>query len=264
MTPTAPDIGLWQLGLGIIFILVAGATSLAHGLKLGRDLAVGTLRTFGQLFLMGYVLVYVFKLQNLWLTLGMFVVMVAFAAHIILGRLKHQPVSLAWPLFFSMLASYLVVSLLVTSIIVDAVPWWRPEIFIPLSGMVVGNSMTALAVSLERLFSDLREKRSEIEAMLCLGADGGEASQNVTRRAMSAGMIPSINSMMGVGLVFIPGMMTGQILAGQDPQQAVRYQIVVMLMLVGSTAISALIMVRLAVRRVFGKALNLTTLNSTN
>jgi len=262
MTPTAPDIGLWQLGLGLIFILIAGFASLAHGLKLGRDLAVGTLRTFAQLFLMGYVLVYVFSLQNMWLTLGMFTVMVAFAARIILARLKKEPVSLAWPLFLSMLASYSMVSLLVTAVIVEAVPWWRPEIFIPLSGMVVGNSMTALAVSLERLFSDLRGQRSEIEAMLCLGADSAEASRSVTRRAMSAGMIPSINSMMGVGLVFIPGMMTGQILAGQDPQQAVRYQIVVMLMLVGSTAVSALIMVRLAVRRVFGKAWNLSALDS--
>ncbi len=262
MNPSAPEIAVWQLALGLVFIVVAGGASLAHGLKLGRDLAVGTVRTFGQLFLMGYVLVYVFRLQNLWLTLGMFVVMVAFAAHIILGRLKHRPVSLAWPLFFSMLASYLAVSCLVTSVIVEAAPWWRPEIFIPLAGMVVGNSMTALDISLERLFSDLREKRSEIEAMLCLGADAVEAGRDVTRRAMRAGMIPSINSMMGVGLVFIPGMMTGQILAGQDPQQAVRYQIVVMLMLVGSTALSALIMVRLAMRRVFGKAWNLTALNS--
>jgi putative ABC transport system permease protein len=98
----------------------------------------------------------------------------------------------------------------------------------------------------------LRERRSEVEMKLCLGADYKEASQDIVRSAMRSGMIPSINSLMGVGVVFIPGMMTGQILAGADPLVAIRYQIVVMVMLVGATAIGSLIVVLLVRKMCFG------------
>ncbi len=117
--------------------------------------------------------------------------------------------------------------------------------------MVIGNSMNAIAISIDRLFSDLLRRRGEVELLLCLGATGGEASADMFRDAVKAGMIPSINSMMGVGLVFIPGMMTGQILAGSDPLVAVKYQIMVMLMLVGSTAIGSVLVVSLVRRRCF-------------
>jgi putative ABC transport system permease protein len=137
-------------------------------------------------------------------------------------------------------------------VIVGAKPWWKPQYFIPLAGMIVGNSMNAIAISLDRLFGELRGRRQEVEMMLCLGADYKEASQDMVINAMRAGMIPSINSMMAAGVVFIPGMMTGQILAGADPLIAIRYQIVVMVMLVGSTAIGSLVVVLLVRRLCFG------------
>jgi putative ABC transport system permease protein len=119
--------------------------------------------------------------------------------------------------------------------------------------MIIGNSMNALAISLERLFSDLRVKKDAVEMMLTLGADFREASQDIMRDAIRAGMIPSINSLMGVGLVFLPGMMTGQILAGADPLTAIRYQIVVMLMLVASNCLGSIVVVLLTRKRCFGK-----------
>lgn len=118
--------------------------------------------------------------------------------------------------------------------------------------MVIGNSMSALAISLERLFSQMRQERDLIEMKLSLGADYREASNEIFRTAVKAGMIPSINAMMGVGLVFLPGMMSGQILAGADPLLAIRYQIVVMFMLVGSTAISSIVVMLVIRRRCFG------------
>jgi putative ABC transport system permease protein len=139
-------------------------------------------------------------------------------------------------------------------VVVGAKPWWKPQYFIPLAGMLIGNSMNAVAISLDRLLGDLRKKRQEIEMMLCLGADYKEASKDVVKQAMRAGMIPSINSMMAAGVVFIPGMMTGQILAGADPALAIRYQIVVMVMLVGSTAIMSLLAVRLVCKLCFSAA----------
>jgi len=152
-----------------------------------------------------------------------------------------------------MLVSYFAVSIMVTGVIVEARPWWQPQYFIPLSGMVVGNSMSALSIALERLFSDLRKKRDQVEMKLCLGADCREASADIVSDALRAGMMPSINSMMGVGLVFIPGMMTGQILAGADPLTAIRYQIVVMLMLVASAGMSTMIVVLLVRKKCFGR-----------
>jgi putative ABC transport system permease protein len=151
-----------------------------------------------------------------------------------------------------MVISYVIVSYLVTAVLINVEPWWKPQYFIPLGGMVIGNSMNAIAIALERLLGELRGRRLEVEMMLCLGADYKEASQDMFRNAMRAGMIPSINSMMGVGIVFIPGMMTGQILAGADPLQAIRYQIIVMVMLVGSTAIGSLVVVYLVRKLCFG------------
>jgi putative ABC transport system permease protein len=247
------QIGPWQLALTLVFVLVVGVASVVHRLGLGRDLLVGTVRTFAQLFLMGYVLKAVFGLSLQWLTLLVFLVMVTASAQIIHGRVKEREVSYLPALFVSMLISYFAVSVVVTGVIVGARPWWRPQYFIPLSGMVVGNSMNALAIALERLFSDLRKKRELVEMRLCLGADYREASADIARDALRAGMIPSINAMMGVGLVFLPGMMTGQILAGADPLVAIRYQIMVMLMLVAATGMATMVVVLLARKRCFGR-----------
>jgi len=189
-----------------------------------------------------------------WLVLLLFAGMIFFAARIVAGRVKGKGVPVFWPVFLSMLLSYMVVSFLVTGVVVQAQPWWDARYFLPLGGMVVGNSMNAMALSLERLFGEMTNRRDQVELLLSLGADPREATTAINADAIRAGMIPSINSMMGVGLVFIPGMMTGQILAGADPLLAIKYQIVVMLMLVGSTTLGSVVAVSLARRRLFTPA----------
>ncbi len=252
MTPEIISVSIGQLAIGLVFILAAGITSLYHALKLERDLMVGTIRTFVQLLLLGYILKFIFNIDNAALVLAVFCFMIFFAAWEIRNRIKEKQVAFFWPLFASMVISYVIVSYLVTAVLINVEPWWKPQYFIPLGGMVIGNSMNAIAIALERLLGELRGRRLEVEMMLCLGADYKEASQDMFRNAMRAGMIPSINSMMGVGIVFIPGMMTGQILAGADPLQAIRYQIIVMVMLVGSTAIGSLVVVYLVRKLCFG------------
>ncbi|MBF0586241.1 iron export ABC transporter permease subunit FetB [Prosthecochloris sp. N3] len=247
------DISLWQLLLGLVFILVAQVTSVVYHLGLNRDISIGTLRTFAQLFLMGYVLSFIFGSDNVWLTLGVFGVMVVSASFIIKGRVREKSVPYILPTVLTMFASYFATAVFVSGVIVGVEPWWEPRYFLPLGGMVIGNSMSALAIAIERLFSELRQQKNMVETRLCLGANYREASQDIFRNAISAGMIPSINAMMGVGLVFIPGMMAGQVLAGADPLQAVRYQIVIMLMLVGSTALTSFVTIRIVRRRCFGK-----------
>lgn len=248
------EIGPFQLALCLGFVTLAGATSVYHKLGLGRDLFVGTVRTFAQLFLMGYVLKLIFDAHYSWLVILMYSAMVAAAAHIIRGRVKERSIPFVKPMYVTMLLTYTLVTMLVTGVIVGAEPWWKPQYFIPMGGMIIGNSMTAIAIALDRLFSDLKTRRAEVEMRLALGADYREASQDILREAVKAGMIPSINSLMGVGLVSIPGMMTGQILSGTDPLIAIRYQIVVMLMIVAATSIGALLVTGLVRRKCFSSA----------
>jgi putative ABC transport system permease protein len=249
----ALDIGLLPLSLVLVFVLLAGAASLKMRLGLERDLLWGTLRTVSQLVLLGFVLTWIFQVRDWYIVLAMYTVMIFFAARIIRGRVRSGSVRLFFPVFFSMLLSYMLVSVFVVTLIVDAEPWYRPDYFLPLGGMIIGNSMNAIAISLDRLFTDLSRRRQEIELRLICGATARQASADIVRDAVRAGMIPSINAMMGVGLVFIPGMMTGQILAGSDPFVAVKYQIMVMLMLVGSTALGSLLVVSLLRSRSFNR-----------
>jgi putative ABC transport system permease protein len=138
----------------------------------------------------------------------------------------------------------------VTQVMLRVHPWYAPRYLIPLFGMIVGNAMTAAALAAERLASEMESRRGEVEAYLALGATPARAAAEPARRALTAALIPSVNGLMVVGLVQLPGMMTGQILAGQSPLLAVRYQIVVVFMLAGATAMTAT-MVVLWYRRTF-------------
>jgi len=111
--------------------------------------------------------------------------------------------------------------------------------------------MNGIAISLDRLYGEARSRSAEIEAMLTFGATPWEAARSSVREAVRAGMIPTINSLMVVGLVSLPGMMTGQILGGADPREAVRYQIVVMLMIATAVAIGCLMLVGFSYRKLF-------------
>lgn len=246
-------IGPGQLSLTLIFVAVAGGVSLAYNLGLAKNLAIGTVRTFVQLFIMGYALKFIFALEMGLPVVAVFAGMVAAAAHIVRGRVAERDVAFGLPVFGTMVASYMLVATMVTGVIVGADPWWEPQYFLPIGGMVAGNSMNALAISLERLFSSLRARREEIEMKLSLGADYREASNEIMREAIRAGMIPSINALMGVGLVSIPGMMTGQIIAGADPAMACRYQIVVMLMIAAATSLSSFVVISVVRKMCFGE-----------
>jgi len=137
----------------------------------------------------------------------------------------------------------------VIAVVVRVHPWYEPQYVIPIAGMILGNAMTSAALAGDRLQSDLRVRTDEIEAMLALGFSGPEAVQPMVRSAVRAAMIPTVSGMMTVGLVQLPGMMTGQILAGASPLVAIQYQIVVVFMLAVATSLASLLFVRLAVRR---------------
>ncbi len=240
-----------QLLICVIFVLISGISSIILSLGLEKDIAVGTIRTFVQLFIMGFVLKYIFEIDKAYLILLIFVGMIFFAAITIRGRIKEKEVSFFLPTFVSMLISFMLVTVVVTSVVIQVKPWYEPQYFIPLGGMIVGNSMNAIAISLDRMFSDVRTGREKIELFLSLGATYQEATADILKNSIRAGMIPTINAMMAVGIVFLPGMMTGQIMAGTDPVLSIKYQIIVMLMLSGSTAIGSIIVTYFVRKRCF-------------
>ncbi len=249
--PIAP----WQLGMALGFMLLAQGVSSILKLGLTKDMAVGSVRCIAQLLLMGYALTFLFNLDSMWVMVAVFVGMIIVAAHTVRGRVQEKRIPVFQPIVWSMLLSYLGVTMVVTGLVVRADPWWTPQYFIPLGGMVIGNSMSTVAIAVDRFLSDMKTKRDLVEMRLLHGADAREATQDIMRDAVKAGMIPPINSLMAVGLVSLPGMMSGQILSGVDPLLAVRYQMIIMLMLVASAAITTMVSILWVQRRVFGPGL---------
>ena len=245
------DIGWVQLLLATGFIIVTGAISLALGLGLVKDLSIATVRTYVQLLALGIVLRWAFGFNTWWLVVGLLTVMVLAAARIILKRSPDAPPGLFATSALSMAVTGFIVTFAVTAAVIRIHPWWDARYVLPIGGMVLGNSMTGIALALERVFADLDGRSGEILALTALGATPWEAARASVITALRAGLIPTINSMAAVGIVFIPGMMTGQILAGADPLAATKYQIVVMLMVSAATAVGSIMAVMLSYRRRF-------------
>ena len=237
--------GWWQLALATVFVIITGLISLRLSLGLEKDLAIATVRTYLQLIALGLVLTWVIQHQTWWLVVAILLVMIATAAQIILKRSPDAPPGVYVSSFVSMLVTGFVVTFVVTGAIIQVDPWYRADYVIPIAGMVLGNSMNGIALALERVFADLDSHAEDVLARTALGATRWEAASPWIRSALRAGVMPTINSMAAVGIVFIPGMMAGQILAGADPLAATGYQIVVMLMVAAATTIGSVLAVLL-------------------
>ena len=246
-------IGPFQLALATLFVVFVGVVSIRLSLGITKDLAWATVRTYVQLLALGFVLRWVFRIDSPWLVLGLVLLMVFAAARILVSRSPDAPPGIFGSAFISMALTGFIVTFAVTGVIVQVHPWYLPQYVIPLAGMVVGNSMNGIALSLERVFSDLDARDGEVLALLALGATPWEAAHGAIRGALRAGLIPTINSMAAAGIVFIPGMMSGQILAGADPVTATGYQIVVMLMVAAATAMGSVVALLLTYRRRFSE-----------
>lgn len=246
-----PYISNLQLGLSVGLVLLAGLVSAALRLGLLRSLLWGTLRTFLQLSLIGYALSHIFAIDHPLLIAALIAVMVLVAARTAVGRLKSVPFKPYGIAALSLGAGTYLVGTIVCWLLIGAERWWTARITIPIAGMILGNTLNGVSLSLERFVSEVRQAAPEVEQLLCLGYTPWESVRRQLRSAVRAGMTPTINALMIVGLVSLPGMMTGQILAGADPLSAVRYQIVVMMMISASVALGCLLLVGLSYRRCF-------------
>ncbi|HSW44048.1 MAG TPA: iron export ABC transporter permease subunit FetB [Phycisphaerae bacterium] len=254
MSQTANVIPLngWELLMATALVVAAGGISLLLRLGIERRLSVAAVRTVVQLLLIGYVLRWVFALNHPGLIAAVIAVMLLAASREGVRRPSRSFRGATGFALTTLTASALTITFIVTRLVIDVQPTWHePRYLIPLLGMVLGNQLTGVSLCTDKLLSILAERRHEIEMELACGATRWEAAREALRESVRTGMIPNINSMMVTGLVFLPGMMTGQILAGIDPVVAVRYQIMVMFMIAAATSLGCILMTLLTYRRMF-------------
>ena len=251
MTGAYIDLTTWQVGLAALLILVNAAVSLSLRLGMERRLLLAAFRTVTQLALVGFVLDWVFTIGRFGVVLALMTVMVLVAGMAAVRRTERRYPGIWLNAIVSMWASSWMITAVALFGIVRVRPWYDPQYAIPLLGMILGNTLNGISLGLDRLTEELRIRRDQVETLLALGATRWEAAQDPIRRAVRTGMIPIINSMMVVGIVSIPGMMTGQLLAGVDPLSAVEYQIVIMFLIASGTALGTVGVVLLGYRRLF-------------
>ena len=249
----AIPLDLLDLALAGVLVLLNGGLSLALQLGLARQLAIATVRMIVQLALIGLVLTWLFETVSPWLTALAALTMVLFAGNEIrLRQARRLRGFWAYGLGTScMLLAAGVVTVFALTTQVQPDPWYHPRFALPLLGMILGNTMTGISLGLDTLTTGLVRERNAVEAQIALGATRREALLPVTRSALRAALMPIINSMAATGLVALPGMMTGQILAGAPPAEAVRYQILIMFLIAGGTGFGTLAAVWLGSRRLF-------------
>lgn len=240
---TTVELTILDLVLASTLILVNGTISLVYGLKLERTLAINTIRMVVQLALIGLILKWIFaQTSPLW-TIALASVMIAVAGFEIAMR---QDRRFSFPVTYGLGAGTLLfVGLITTSITIGAIispdPVFDPRYVLPVLGMILGNTMTGVSLAMNTMTLTASRERRAIEARLALGQSRREAFSDVLNQSLKTGLLPILNAMAASGIVALPGMMTGQILAGADPVQATKYQILIMFAIAGATALGVLI-----------------------
>ena len=223
MNPTVEPISLGHLALAFLPVLIVLVIQIRWALPV-RSTAYGIVRMLLQLLLVGYVLVYLFESENAWIVCAVIIVMITISSWIAL-----RPIAEQRPRLYLMTAAAIGVGgipclFLATEFVLDLTPWYAPQYLIPLAGMVFANAMNTVSIAAERHTNEIAR---------------GQDQKSARRVAFGAALIPLVNSLFAVGLVSLPGMMTGQVLAGISPLIAARYQILVMCILFGSSGIAA-------------------------
>jgi putative ABC transport system permease protein len=243
----------WELAIGAGLIVALSIVTYIGRLGLSRDLLVAATRMVIQLAIIGFVLEVLFSAADFhWVAL-MATVMLLIAGREVMARQKRRMTG-GWAFAIgtlSMFISSFAVMIFALVVIIGPEPWYTPQYAIPLLGMLLGNTMTAVALGMDRLTDSAWRQRQLIEGRLMLGMTWSRAIGDLRRDAMRSGMIPIINAMAAAGVVSLPGMMTGQILAGSPPALAVKYQILVMFLIAFGTGFGTVAAVYAASRRLF-------------
>lgn len=248
-------IALTPFDLALAASLVILLALLSAKLKLGisGQLLVAGVRTVVQLLLIGLILKSIFSYVHLgWISL-LSIVMLLLAGREVLARQKYR--LKGWWGFglgtMSMFVSSFSITLIALNVIINVDPWYTPQYAVPLLGMMLGNTMTGISLGQDRLNQSAWQQRSVIEGKLMLGWTWSEAIADIRQDSIRTGLMPIINAMAAAGIVSLPGMMTGQILAGSDPMEAVKYQILIMFLITAGTGFGTVVAVWFGSRRLF-------------
>ncbi|MCU0954756.1 MAG: ABC transporter permease [Hyphomicrobium sp.] len=233
----------FDLGLAALLLVVTAGLSLAFRLGLERTIALSALRMCVQLAAVAFVLKLVFESGSSIATAAFALMMLLATAYEVGSRQERG---------FSGYASYLVggmapflagllASIFAVWAIIGADPWWAPRFLLPILGMVIGNALSGVTLVLDQITGSAVRERAAIEARLALGATRTQALEGILRRGLKAGMTPILTAMAVAGVVSLPGMMTGQILAGADPIEAMKYQVMILFLIAGATGIAVVL-----------------------
>lgn len=261
------DLTVFQVALAYIFVLIVLVIMRILGIKREKELIISSVRMTLQLILVGYVLIYIFDNPNPFITVVIIIVMEAFAVHTVFGKYKGKlSLPLKKVIAFSMSLGTLSCLVYFLMIVVRISPWYLPQYFIPIAGMFIGNAMTGISLGVKLLLEGMIIQRALVEEALILGATPQASTRSIINNTFDAAILPTMNSMVGMGIVFLPGMMTGQILSGTAPTTAIAYQIAIMLGILGAVALTVIIMLQLGYRTFFNKDEQLAGLldNSSN
>ena len=224
----------------LILILACSGLSLFLGLALERKILLATVRSCLQLALLGYILTWLFTQNGPWFFFFIFMFMALVASQTAMKRVPRRHKGLFWVTYSSIFCSSFLTGSYTLFLSIPQEPWFDLTRSIPLVGMILGNSLTGVSLTMSKLTDQLALKKEEIEESLSLGATRFEACRSLIVDAIQTGMTPILNSMMVVGLVSIPGMMTGQLLAGNSPVQASLYQMAILLIICATSYLSTL------------------------
>jgi putative ABC transport system permease protein len=260
VSAASAHISLGRVALALALVAVAAAVSLWRRTELEGDLAVAVVRSFVQLTAIGYVIQAIFDSDSLWLVALLLALMVAFGSFTARGRARAVPGALGPIMLALSTAGVVTLGLIVGLGVFKA----QPRYLVPVGGMVIGNSMTAAAVSLNRLADEVAAQAPRIEATLALGATARQAAAGLVTRSLRSGMIPLIDSTKTTGVVFFPGTMVGMLVAGAGPLDAVRLQLVLLWTLLGAVALAALIATTVGYRGFFTPAQQLREIPTTS
>ena len=242
-----------DLALASVLILALAGLSFVSSLGLTRQILVSAVRTTIQLLLIGMVLRTLFASEGVVWLAGVTIVMLLAAGREVLAR-QARPLRGAWGFTvgtLSMFISAFSITVFALVAVIGATPWYQPQYAIPLLGMLLGNTMNGVSLGMGRFTETAHRERRVLEARLLLGQTREDATLELRRESVRTGMVPILNAMAAAGLVSLPGMMTGQILAGSPPVDAVKYQILIMFLIAAGTGFGVFVSVGLVSRRLF-------------
>lgn len=241
----------------LVFLLgmmgAAIALSRWQRLELEGQLLLAAGRTILQLLVIGYVIALIFSLKNPLAVLGFIGIMIAIASIVARNRMGQKIKGLLPLVGGSLVVSSALTLSYVLTLIIQPQTWYDPQYLIPLTGMILGNAMNSASLAGERLGSTIEQNRLTVETHLSLGATPKQAIASYQKEAIRAALIPTLNQMMVVGLVSLPGMFTGQVLAGGDPLNAASYQILILFMIAFTNLLTAILVTTGLYRRFFNQ-----------